>query len=173
VPPRTCDGAPTGTEPSIRHVDWCNQTYRSGIDSVEVIGGEHEEHVYVCDAVPGHEGEHITELWRLGEVAYGDIDGDGTEDAAVTFDEYGFACRDEDDQRQTRLRLYVFRDGEVRFAGETTLELVDDRRLGALPALAIGTGEISRTYTWRDGTTCTDRWRSSYSELVPVGTPCP
>lgn len=82
---RACKQAPEQKPPfaSLRAVDWCNHTFVHGF--CELRGGTFEMHEY---AELG--GMHDTILCRLGNVSYGDVDGDGVEEAAVVVDEENF-----------------------------------------------------------------------------------
>jgi hypothetical protein len=174
-PPRTCGGpAPDAGVATIRDVDWCNRTYADPIGDTAVFGGHHEDHVYTCGI--GEEplaGRHVTEIWTVDAVAYGDLDGDGIEDAAVSIDELWFGCLDgdTDDTRVTRVRAFTVRDGAVVPLGDDTINRVDDRQL-AWAELVIDGGEVVRTYFWVTGTACVDRWRIAGGALSQIGPHC-
>jgi hypothetical protein len=70
---------------SVRAVDWCNREYIVGFASLR--RGQAEIHEY---ATMG--GAHDTDIFLLGSVAYGDLDGDGLEEAAVVLDHQSFGA---------------------------------------------------------------------------------
>lgn len=170
--PRTCDGRAGSEAPrSIRDVDWCNRSYAgAGGIPVTLVDGAYEEHVYACEGTP-HAGEHTTSRWQVGDVAYGDLDGDGADDAAVLIDEDWFGCGDAA-TRITRVRVYGLRDGGAVALGETTLGRVHDPLLAALPVLEISGGAVVRTYAWQAGGTCVERWRLGATGLARETPPC-
>src|SRR4051812_36268729 len=65
---------------SLRTVDWGNLEYVGiGPSHFRLHDGRSELHEYMV----GHGTAHTTDLWLLDAVGYGDIGGDGNEDAAV------------------------------------------------------------------------------------------
>lgn len=83
---------------SLRAVDWCNFTVRVGFGTMH--GGRSEMHEYEELG-----GPHDTMLARLGAVSYGDLDGDGIEEAAVVLDEEDWFTSGAHHERST---VYVF-----------------------------------------------------------------
>lgn len=77
-------GKKPGPPKSLREVDWCNSP--AAITTLK--DGKAEYHEYEDLG-----GPHDTYLFRLGHVAYGDLDGDGVEDAVVTIDEVGHLAK--------------------------------------------------------------------------------
>lgn len=65
---------------SVRDVDWCNHPFVAGICTPRDGVGELHEYEELG-------GMHDTHICRLGAVAFGDLDGDGVDEAAVVVDE--------------------------------------------------------------------------------------
>lgn len=156
---RPChEPVPPGAARTVRDVDWCNRAYPElgSIPALVLSGGAFEEHVYACD-----NGEHTTTLRSLVEVAYGDLDGDGHEDAALVIDDDWYGCDDRGTTRVTLLAAFAFTDGVVRLLGTATVNQEPDAtvkiELGAL-VRAVGT--------------CHERWRLTGTALVLDGARC-
>ena len=127
---------------SIRDVDWCNHEYIAGL--VELRDGTAELHEYMELG-----GEHDTHIWKLIEVVYGDVDGDGRDEAAVLIHSENWAQGrswfDAD------LHMFSLRGATVVSLGSAPASLTDRRNL------TIGSNEVLMSYQ-RDAKSCTDRW---------------
>lgn len=153
--------------PPLRHcealgVDWCNHLYGQELDYSPraLVGGEHEEHVYMC--LPPHEGEHVTYLFQLRDVLTGDLDGDGADEAVVALDDIYYGCGDEGSHELTRLMAYTVRDGVPTPLATTDFERRDDA------TFTVVDGRVVRTLT--DG--CIHRWKVDGADLVPINRVC-
>jgi hypothetical protein len=145
-PLHTCGGATTAAPRTVREVDWCNRSY---VDAVSLTGGWSEQRAYVCDLVPGHEGEHTTDLVHLVDLAYGDIDRDDVDDVALLFDHTHHACEPAWSTRTSAIHAFSVRDAEVILLGAWEVRLGGDRRL------TIVDGEVALVHA--DGGI--ERWR--------------
>jgi hypothetical protein len=92
---------------SVRDVDWRNLAYEASDGAqFRLRDGSWEGHVWYEG-----KGSHTTELWMLDAIGYGDLDGDGREDAvlALTWEYYGYT----DDRRALEVEAFSIRDGVV------------------------------------------------------------
>jgi hypothetical protein len=143
-------------------LDWCNRTYGQELEYVarELVGGHHEEHVYMC--LPPHDGEHVTYLFIERDVVTGDLDGDGSDEALVVIDDIFFGCGDEGSHKLTKLIAHAVRDGVPTVMATTDVERRDDA------TFTIAGGQVVRTLV--DG--CIHRWNVRGAELVVTTRHC-
>jgi hypothetical protein len=146
-------GAPVSPQPpaSVRDVAWCDRTIDVGSgQTIDLDRGIHESRVYVCDLVPGHEGEHTTLVGRLVAVAYGDVDGDGVEDAALLVELDRYECDPAWNAHVSRIAVYAVRDGGVVGLGGIGVDRLDGASL-AVEAGAVtlrSTGGAAVRWRW-------------------------
>jgi hypothetical protein len=112
----TCDHEPPkppAKYASLRDVDWCNRTEIPGVSTL--VKGVAELHEYAALG-----GLHDTDIFRLGSVAFGDLDADGVEEAAVVIDH---ASHRPGGGQWSEATVYVFalrRGAVVRLADSST-----------------------------------------------------
>lgn len=92
-PPTTVgnDTSAAGGGKTVRDVDWLNRTYESGdMGPVTVVNGEYEfafdgnGNVVAADYEPADPDEYVERgSFGVGEPTYGDVDGDGAEEAVL------------------------------------------------------------------------------------------
>lgn len=95
---------PSRTADTVRAVDWCTRSYGAMAD---LRDGYHELREYEDLG-----GPHDTTVWRLRDVGYGDIDGDGLEEAAILISDETYGATGGSAGRTT-VYLYALRDGAV------------------------------------------------------------
>ena len=151
---RTCGGAAEASEAprSVRDVDWCNHEYEGDIPGMfgegarlGVHGGMTYEHVYGCPV----EGEHTSQDWTIGEVAYGDIDRDGVEDAAIVLDYHAYWCSEGGTEKLRAVLLQTVRDGRAVPLCTLQLERGEALRIAFADGDLAVTHENGRTGRWR------------------------
>lgn len=130
--------AETKPEPgALRSVDWANRVYLPSI--IELREGSAELREY------GEDGLHDTDVFRLSAVDYGDLDGDGSEEAVVTIEgkhspaHGGF---------HATTRVFVFSESP------SGPRLVADMEVSPIPGVSIESGRIVGEH---EG--CRRRWR--------------
>ena len=89
--------------------DFCNFEYIPGL--VSVFGGLGEMHEYMQMGAP-----HDTTLHKLTSVAYGDVNGDGKEDAVVGLDEENYQGSGGSDWGGTRVYLVLVKKSQTNVA---------------------------------------------------------
>ncbi len=118
--------APPTSYASLRAVDWCNRDYLPGI--AHLRNGRAEIHEY-----PALGGPHDTDIFLLGSVAVGDLDGDGVEEAAVVLDHQSYGAHG-GGHHQSDVFVYALRSGKVvqldsRYVHYASVARIDARRL--------------------------------------------
>jgi hypothetical protein len=101
-------GAPTPTAPprTLRDVDWRNRSYLPGI--IELHDGRAELREY------NEDGLHDTDIFKLDGVLYGDLDGDGAEDALVVINGLHYPAHSYATPRQSgRAFLFTLHEGSA------------------------------------------------------------
>lgn len=146
--------APTSYK-SLRDVDWCNHSYISGI--ADLRKGYSELHEYEELG-----GAHDTDIFRLGSVGYGDLDGDGTEDAVIVLDHDSYGAKGGQYQ-VAQVYVFTIRGGKVASIAST------QTHRGS-------TGRISGTRLFLDyqpaALRCTLEMRLVAGKLVTASDPC-
>lgn len=140
---------------SIREVDWCNQTF--GL--ITLARGVGELHEY---AELG--GLHDTNVATLADVAYGDLDRDGAEDAVVLLhtDFYGTSG---EVSESASLFVFVLRDGRpVRLDSEPAARAAEF-------TLTVEPARVTLRYVGR-GEQCVERWHFRVDRLSHVAGGC-
>ncbi len=94
---------------SIRDADFCNFEYIPGL--VSVFGGLGEMHEYMQMGAP-----HDTTLHKLTSVVYGDVNGDGREDAVVGLEEENYSGSGGSGWGGTRTFLVSVKNGATHIA---------------------------------------------------------
>lgn len=163
-PPKRADRAWVGCQDgkpaparyrSVREVDWCNHTYIAGIATLR--RGRAELHEYEEMG-----GPHDTDIFRLGSVAFGDVDGDGVEDAVVVLDHQAHGAHGGSHQG-ARVYLFTIRAGTVARLADGTA------RMGSVARIAAG--RILLDYAPAE-LVCTQELRRAGSKLASRTDPC-
>lgn len=92
-------------------MDWANREYVPGLAALKNGSGELREYEDIG-------GLHDSTIWKLVAVAYGDYDGDGTEEAAVLLSEKWYGPRG-GHREQTELYVYELVAGKPAQLGRT------------------------------------------------------
>ena len=99
-----CDASTTPTTTksprTLRDVDWCNFDYGGGLRG-PLKNGRSELHEYEDMGQP-----HDTILTRLAGLTYGDLDGDGTVEAAVAIATSAYFARSGRESHSTTIHVY-------------------------------------------------------------------
>lgn len=141
------------TPRTIRDVDWCNREYTPGWVALRDGIGEIHEYMDLAAA-------HDTYIYKLADVAYGDLDGDGVEEAVVLIHSESYTGT----AAWTGADLYVFalRAGNVVDLGSSPASVADRW------TLAIGAGEVTLRFAIPPKA-CVDRWTFAAGTLVYDG----
>lgn len=141
---------------SVREVDWCNQGFAPVMFPLREGRGEQHEYEELG-------GPHDTYLARLEGVAYGDLDGDGHEEAALLVDEQTFYTSGATAKRQQVYVLGVRAERvELLASGSSALPT---------PALVIDGGALTLVYV-AHGELCATRLAVRGRELVAAAEVC-
>lgn len=131
----------------ITDVDWCNHDF--GMWKGRMRAGHSEVHLYRALGQP-----HDTLLARLRGVVYGDVDGDGTRDAAIVIEKASWYAGRSEASTSTTVYVYAFVKGAPALlgsipAGTPVHELTITRR-----GVSVTSGQPKQTsrYRW-DATT--------------------
>lgn len=98
--------APSSPPRTLRDVDWRNRSYLASI--IELHDGRAELREY------NEDGLHDTDIFKLDGVLYGDLDGDGAEDALVVINGLHYPAHSHATPRQSgRAFLFALREGSA------------------------------------------------------------
>jgi hypothetical protein len=141
--PETTAPAPT----SLREVDWCSRDYVPGVLSLRAGSGELHEYAELG-------GVHDTDLFQLVDVAYGDMDADGQDEALVAVNHQGYVGAEPSSYRDGRLFLFDWHEGRAReIASAVTSPVMRARLSGATVMAEIQDGASTVCAVWeRRGT---------------------
>lgn len=146
-------GAPQAS--TLHDVDWCNAvdtvfgTLRAGREEIheyEDLGGAHDTHVF-----------------RLGQVAYGDLNADGRDEAVVVLDVEGYAAAG-GGSRHSEVRVYRLSQGQPRRVASTVA--------GFEAEVTLDRGRITATWPSRAGAPCTTVLTLVGTRLDARSSPC-
>lgn len=127
---------------SVRTIDWCDRDYGAW---AKLTDGRANLHEYEEMGAP-----HDTSIWKLADVAYGDVDGDGQEEAAVFVTEENYGA---DGGESLSGTVYLF-----RFDGARLRQVAKSGGPFSRKAtLSLKNGWVRITYA-EEGRTCSNAW---------------
>lgn len=149
-------GAAKATYTSLREVDWCNREYVPGFATLRK--GRAEIHEYEELG-----GLHDTDIFRLGSVAYGDLDGDGVEEAVVVLDQESYAAK-AGQHLEARVFVFALRGGKVVGVAQASTHV------GSVASVRGNRARLD--YGEPGAPRCTHELRLDATKLVTASDPC-